>query len=120
MTVAVRRPSRMVFPITVGSLLSAVDQKRYVSTATPSAFGPSSLALIRRPMTGWSPMTSKKAPDTTPARTCRGSPRPTIVKPMVEKSPIAVSDFTRDLRSMISGTENAAFSAPMPGALCRM
>ena len=59
-------------------------------------------------------MTSKYEPPTTPARTTRGSPRPTIVKPTVEKSPKAVSDVTPPRRSWISGTENAAFSAPMP------
>ena len=36
-----------------------------------------------------SPITSKYDPPTTPARTTRGSPRPTIVKSMVEKSPKA-------------------------------
>ena len=51
-------------------------------------------------------MTSKYEPPTTPARTTRGSPRPTIVKPMVEKSPNAVSVLTRARRSWISGTEN--------------
>jgi hypothetical protein len=66
------------------------------------------------------PITSKYEPPTTPARTTRGSPRPTIVKPIVEKSPNAVIDFTLSFRSWISGTENAALSVPMPGALCRM
>ena len=37
-----RSPSRTVLPITDGSLFSAVVQKRYVSTAAPAAFGPSS------------------------------------------------------------------------------
>ena len=36
-----------------------------------------------------SPITSKYEPPTTPARTTRGSPRPTIVNSMVEKSPNA-------------------------------
>ena len=51
------------------------------------------------PSTGRRPMTSKYEPPTTPARTTRGSPRPTIVKPMVEKSPKAVSVLTRARRS---------------------
>ena len=59
MTVAERSPSLSVLPITVGSLPSSVVQKRYVSTATPAAFGPSSLGPIRRPMTGLRPITSK-------------------------------------------------------------
>src|SRR5260221_6676932 len=51
----------------------------------------------------------------------RGSPpRPIIVKSTVEKSPNALIVVTRDLRSLISGTENVVFSAPLPGALCRM
>ena len=37
-----------------------------------------------------------------------------------ENSPIAVTDFSRPRRSMISGTENAWFSELMPGALWRM
>ncbi len=65
-------------------------------------------------------MTSKYDPSTTPARTSRGSPRPAIVKPMVEKSPNALIVFTRDRRSWISGTENVVFSMPMPGALWRI
>jgi hypothetical protein len=43
-----------------------------------------------------------------------------MVNPMVEKPPIAVSVFTRARRSSISGTEKAAFSAPIPRALWRM
>jgi len=69
---------------------------------------------------GRSPITSKYDPPTTPARTSRGSPRPTIVKPIVEKSPNALSVFTRDRKSSISGTENVVLSVPMPRALCRM
>ncbi len=48
-------------------------------------------------------------PSTTPAFTSRGSPRPSMVKPMVEKSPKELIDFTPALRSVISGTEKAAF-----------
>ena len=44
-TVAVRGPRRMVLPTTVGSLLSDVVQNRYVRTAAPAAFGPSSCAF---------------------------------------------------------------------------
>ena len=40
-----RRSSRTVLPITDGSLPSAVVQKRYVSTAAPAAFGPSSVGV---------------------------------------------------------------------------
>ncbi len=43
-----------------------------------------------------------------------------MVKPMVEKSPNALSVLTRSRRSWISGTENVVFSAPMPRALWRM
>ena len=51
----------------------------------------------------------------------RGSPpRPISVKSTVEKSPNALMVVTRDLRSLISGTENVMFSAPRPGALWRM
>ncbi len=50
--------------------------------------------------TGRRPMTSKYEPPTTPARTTRGSPRPTIVKSIVEKSPKAVSVLTRARRSL--------------------
>ena len=64
-----------------------------VSTAAPAAFGPSSAGPSRRPRTGRRPITSKYEPPTTPARTTRGSPRPTIVNSMVEKSPNAVSDL---------------------------
>ena len=62
-------------------------------------------------------MTSKYEPPTTPARTWCGSPSPTIVKVMVEKSPSAVTLFKPDRRSWISGTENVVFSTPSPGAL---
>ena len=65
-------------------------------------------------------MTSKYDPPTTPARTTRGSPSPTIVNSTVEKSPKAFRVVMRDCRSRISGTEKLAFSAPMPRALCRM
>ena len=70
-----------------------------VNTTTGAAFGPSSLASMRRPRTGRRPITSKNEPPTTPARTTRGSPSPTIVKLMVEKSPIAVRDLTLARRS---------------------
>src|SRR5439155_23854462 len=66
------------------------------------------------------PITSKYDPPTTTARTSRGSPRPTMVKAMVEKSPNALSVLTRARRSWISGTENGTLSAPMPRALWRM
>ena len=117
---AVRAASRTVLPTTVGSPCRPVIQKRCVSTAAPSAPGPSSCGFKRRPRTGRSPITSKYEPSTTPARTWRGSPRPTIVKVMVENSPRDVTDFNRPRRSMISGTENAVFSVPIPGALWRM
>ena len=89
------------------SLLSPVVQKRCVNTTAPAAFGPSSPAFKSRPNTGRRPITSKYEPSTTPARTVRGSPRPTIVNVICENSPIAVTDFSRPRRSMISGTENA-------------
>ena len=73
-----------------------------------------------RPSTGCRPITSKYEPPTTPALTSRGSPSPTMVKPMVEKSPNALSVLTLDFRSWISGTEKSAFSSLMPGALWRM
>src|SRR6266850_3902687 len=120
-TVAARGPRRIVLPITVGSLLSEVVQNRYVRTAAPAALGPSSCAFNRRPSTGRRPITSKKDPPTTPAFTTRGSPpRSRIVKSIVEKSPKALRVVTRDLKSLISGTENVVFSAPAPGALWRM
>ena len=65
-------------------------------------------------------MTSKYEPSTTPARTWRGSPRPTIVKVMVENCPSAVRLFSRSFRSTTSGTENVEFSIRFPGALWRM
>jgi hypothetical protein len=99
MIVALRESSRTTLPITEGSFLNASVQKRYVSTTTPSALGPSSPGPTRRPRTGRSPMTLKYEPLTTPARTTRGSPTPTIVKPIVEKSPNAATDFTRSRRS---------------------
>src|SRR5215203_1499042 len=102
-------------PTTVGSLLSDVDQKRYVSTTAPAAFGPSSLGFSRRPSTGRRPMTSKNEPPTTPALTMRGSPpSPTIAKSTVEKSPNPLMVVTRDLKSAISGTEKVMSSAPSP------
>ena len=66
-------------------------------------------------------MTSKYEPPTTPALTTRGSPRPTSVKSIVEKSPNAAMVVARDLKSLISGTENVRVRrTPMPAALCRM
>ena len=119
-TVAVRVSRRTVLPSTVGSLASAVDQKRCVSTTTPAAPGPSSAGVSRRPSTGRRPITSKNVPLTTPACTTRGSPKPIIVKSTVEKSPKAPIDVTRAFRSSISGTENVMFSAPAPCALWRI
>src|SRR5688500_19870488 len=95
-TDAVRGPRRMFVPTTAGSLLRDVVQKRWVNTATPAAFGPSSAAFSNRPSTGRSPITSKYDPLTTPARTTRGSPRPIIVKSIVEKSPKEPTVLTRD------------------------
>ena len=106
---AVRGPRRMVLPRTPGSLASDVVQKRCVSTATPAASFPSSDLSIRRPRTGRSPITSKYEPLTTPAWTTRGSPKPTMLKPMTEKSPNAVMVVARALKSSISGTENVVF-----------
>jgi holo-[acyl-carrier protein] synthase len=91
-----------------------------LGTAAPAASGPSSVAFSSRPATGRRPMTSKYEPPTTPARTTRGSPRPTSVKSIVEKSPNADSVLIRARKSRSSGTENFAFSAPMPRALWRM
>ena len=65
-------------------------------------------------------MTSKYDPPTTPARTTRGSPRPTVVNSIVEKSPNALSVRTRARRSRSSGTEKFTFSTATPGALWRM
>src|SRR5688500_5650892 len=96
-TVAVRGPRRMFVPTTAGSLLRDVVQKRWVNTATPAAFGPSPAEYINRPSTGYIPITSKSDPLTTPARTSRGSPRPIIVKSIVEKSPKTPIVLTRDL-----------------------
>ena len=45
-----------------GRRCSPVVQNRWVSTATPAAFGPSSPAFSRRPSTGRRPMTSKYEP----------------------------------------------------------
>ena len=120
MIVADRSLNLMTLPMTDGSPASAVVQKRWVSTAAPAAWAPSSVASSRRPSTGRRPMTSKYDPLTTPARTTRGSPRPTSVKSSVENSPKADSVFTRPRRSRISGTENLAFSVLMPRALCEM
>ena len=80
------------------------------------------VASSSRPSTGRRPMTSKYEPPTTPARTTRGSPRPTIVKPMVEKSPKAVSVLTRaakvlDLRDREGGVVGADARARSGG--CR-
>ena len=52
--------------------------------------------------------------------TSRGSPRPIIVKPIVENSPKEEIVLTLARKSSISGTENAVLSAPMPFALWRM
>ena len=43
-----------------------------------------------------------------------------MVNSTVEKSPNELTVETRDLKSSISGTEKVVFSAPRPGALCRM
>jgi hypothetical protein len=119
--VAVRDATRSVLPITAGSLLNWVVQKRCVSTTTLAASVPSSCGLSNRPSTGRSPITSKKDPLTTPALTTRGSgPSPITVKSTVENSPKALKAVARDLKSLISGTENVIFSEPMPGAVWRM
>jgi hypothetical protein len=110
----------MVLPMTAGSRFSDVLQKRWVSTTAGAASGPSSAAPSRRPRTGRSPITSKYEPLTTPARIVRGSPKPFIVKPMVEKSPKALIVVARETRSRISGIEKVVFSARRPGARWRM
>ena len=50
-TVALREPSRIVLPITDGSLLSELSRSDCVSTATPAALSPSSAAraAVRAP-----------------------------------------------------------------------
>ena len=66
-------------------------------------------------------MTLKNDPLTTPAVTTRGSrPNPINVNSTVEKSPKGAIVVTRDLRSLISGTEKVRFSVPMPRAVWRM
>jgi len=62
-------------------------------------------------------MTSKYEPPTTPARTVRGSPKPSIVNSIVEKSPKALMVRTRACRSFSSGTEKWTSSTPIPFAL---
>ena len=57
--VADRCPSRTVLPSTDGSLLNAVVQKRWVSTAAPAAFGPSSARIEQAADHGRRPITSK-------------------------------------------------------------
>jgi len=42
------------------------------------------------------------------------------VNPITENSPSDVMVRARPRTSAISGTENAAFSTPLPGALCWM
>ena len=64
-------------------------------------------------------MTSKYEPSTTPARTCRGSPSPTIVNVIVENWPIAARVLIRLLRSITSGTEKVEFSVGNNKALAR-
>ena len=120
MIVDARSPSLICLPSTLSSLLSVVLQKRWVSTVTLGLSAPSSVASIRRPRIGCSPITRKNEPPTTPARTTRGSPRPTSVKSSVEKSPNCEIVFTRDFKSLISGTDQLAFSVPRPVAVCRM
>ena len=119
--VAGRSLSLMTVPITDGSLRNAVVQKRWVSTAAPSAFGPSSAALSSRPSTGRRPITSKYDPPTTPARTVRGSPSPIIVNSMVEKSPNALRDFTRRLEvPQLGHGEVRVLDADAPGGLAEV
>ena len=95
--------------MTEGSDWNAAVQKRWVSTAAPAALGPSSSGPSSRPSTGLRPITLKYDPPTTPALTCRGSPRPIIVNGMTEKSPNSDNDFTRPCKSRSSGTEKLAF-----------
>ena len=117
--VAERSPKRTVLPTSAGSPWNAEVQKRWVSTAAPAALGPSSPGPSSRPSTGRRPITLKYEPPTTPARTWRGSPRPTIVNSITEKSPNSDSDLMRPWRSRSSGTEKLVLSLAMPGALCR-
>ena len=72
-------------------------------------------ASSSRPSTGRRPITSKYEPPTTPARTTRGSPRPTIVKSIVRE--VAERGQRLDARPQVAGspgTEKLAFSTPMP------
>ena len=65
-------------------------------------------------------MTSKYEPPTTPARTERGSPRPSIVNSMVEKSPNALSVFTPRWRSLQLGDGEVRVLHADASALWRM
>ena len=96
MIVEARSPSLICLPSSVSSLCSDSVQKRCVSTVTLAAWAPSSVASISLPRIGWRPITGKNDPLTTPARTTRGSPRPTSVKSIVEKSPSFVIVFRPD------------------------
>ena len=105
--VAVPTPRRTCFPTTAGSLLNAAFQNRYVSTAAPGAFGPSSCGVNNRPMEGRRPITSKNDPLTTPAFTIRGSaPGAISARSTVEKSPKAAMVVARCWKSETSGIEN--------------
>src|ERR1700677_4690092 len=59
-------------------------------------------------------------PETIRENNDAGSVGTIVLKSMAEKSLNALSVFTLARKSCISGTENAAFSSPMPGALCRI
>ena len=78
-----RSPSRIVLPMTDGSLIErrrpeAVRQHRGARGLRTVVGRPEQAAHH-----GSRPMTSKYEPPTTPARTTRGSPRPTIVNSIV-------------------------------------
>ncbi len=118
--VAVRDPSCIDLPITDGSLLKKLVQKRCVSTTAPAALSPSSAAFSSRPSAGRRPITSKYDPPTTPAWITRGSRSPSNVKSIVEKSPNAPTVLVaRALMSLYSAIENVMFAMPRPGALWR-
>jgi hypothetical protein len=118
--VAGRSPRRIVLPSTVGSLLSAVVQKRCVSTAAPAALRAVVAALSRRPEhRPQAHHLEVGAVDDARAH-ARGSPRPIIVNVMVENCPSAGRVFRWSFMSGSSGTENVEFSTRLPGALWRM
>ena len=91
-----------------------------MSTTTPAASGPSSCGPMQAAENGTQPHHIEIGAADDAASNSRGSPRPIMVKPIVEKSPKSSSEWTLGFYVLDFGHGERGVFVPMPGALWRM